>query len=56
MFALKISREMAKELLRDTLGLGETDFKWKILEHVVTKCWSPGIGRRFKEYIRCKYM
>ena len=49
MFALKISRETAKELLRETFCLGETDFKWKILEHVVIKCWSPGIGRRSKE-------
>ena len=49
MFALKVSRETAKELLRETLGLGETDFKWKILEHVVSKCWSPGTGHRSKE-------
>ena len=56
MFALKISREMAKELLRETLGLGETDFKWNVLEHVVTKYWSPSTGHRSKEEVRCKYM
>ena len=49
MFDLKISGETAKELLRETLGLGETDFKWKILEHLVIKCWSPGKGHRSKE-------